>query len=214
MEKYKEIKTIKIINEETGEETTTETEKKYIIKTWNELTTEEKEKEIERNQESIYMHYQDDLYYQFKEEIEDIKERYNNITFDDVFLDGCSQGSWIDKVKNFKCYYNINILGETLETSDIYLHIRKYIEEITENDIEIYNYYIEDEKLQKIQNTKKYQKFINDIIKEVNNWIDDINRTCKEIIKNEYNYPCNLNDPEDASYLENYFDGIEFTFEI
>lgn len=212
MKKYKEIETIKTIDLITGEETTKEKERKYTIKTWDELTTEEKEKEIEKNNEAIYTCYQEDLYEQFKYDIDYIREKYKNISFDDVYLDGCSQGSWIDKIKNFKVYYNIDILGEQIEVNDIDLHIRKYIEEITENDINLYSYYIDDKKLQKIENTKKYKKFIDEIIKEINNFINDINDACKEIIKNEYCYPYNLNDPDDVEYLNNYFYESEFVF--
>lgn len=213
MEKYEEIKTISTKNLNTNETETKEIKRKYTIKTWSELTPEEKEKEIERNHESIYSCYQDDLYYMFKDELENIKERYKNIDFETVYIDSNSQGAWIDSVKNFKCYYNIDILGETLEIDEIDLHIRKYIEEITENNIFLYEYYIESEKIEKIKNTKKYKKFINEIIKDVNNWIEEINKECKYLIDNEYRYPYNINDPEDLEFLNNFFENEQFVFE-
>lgn len=213
MERYKEITTIKTINKETGKEEIKETERNYTIKTWEELTTEEKEQEIDQHKESIYECYQNDLYEEFLITLDDIKERYNNIDFDTVYIDSNSQGAWIDSVKNFKCYYNIDIFGETIEVVDIDLHIRKYIEEITENNINIYDYYLTLEEEKKIKNTKKYKNFINEIIKDVNNWINEINEACAVLIKNEYNYPSLLNDPEEADYLNNYFYDSEFIYE-
>lgn len=213
MERYEEIKTITTKNLDTNETNTNETKRNYTIKTWSELTPEEKEKEIERNHESIYSCYQDDLYYMFKDELENIKERYKNIDFETVYIDSNSQGAWIDSIKNFKCYYNIDILGETLEINEIDLHIRKYIEEITENDIFLYDYYIDSEKMEKIKNTKKYQKFINEIIKDVNNWIEEINKECKYLIDNEYRYPYDINDPDDLEFLNNFFENEQFIFE-
>lgn len=213
MEKYKQITTIKTINKETGKEEIKETERNYIIKKWNELTREEKEKEIDNNKESIYECYQEDLYYIFKDTLEIIKEKYNNIDFETVYIDSNSQGNWIDSIKNFKCYYTIDIFGETLEVADIDLHIRKYIEKITENNIDLYDYYFYNKELEKIKNTKKYKKFINDIIKDVNNWIDEINAACEEIMKNEYNYPSLLDNEEEADYLNNYFYDNEFIYE-
>ena len=210
MEKYKEIKTIKTINKETGKEEIKETERNYIIKKWDELTREEKEQEIDNKKEAIYEYYQEDLYYIFKDTLEIIKEKYNNIDFNTVYIDSNSQGAWIDSIKSFKCYYNIDIFGETLEIQEIDLKIRKYIENITENDIYFYNYYIDSETLKKIENTKKYKNFINKIVKEVNAWIDEINAACKEIIKNEYSYPYNLDDQNDVDYLNNYFYDDEF----
>jgi len=149
----------------------------------------------------------------FKDELENIKEKYKNIDFETVYIDSNSQGAWIDSIKNFKCYYNIDILGETLEINEIDLHIRKYIEEITENDIFLYEYYIDSEKMEKIKNTKKYQKFINEIIKDVNNWIEEINKECKYLIDNEYRYPYDINDPDDLEFLNNFFENEQFIFE-
>ena len=213
MKKYEETKIIVTKNTDTGETETKEIKRNYIIKELNELNNEEKEKEIEKNSELIYQDYQDQLYYIFMDELENIKEKYKNIDFETVYLDSNSQGGWIDTVKNFKYYKNIDILGETIEISDIDLHIRKYIEEITEDDIFIYEYYIENDKIEKIKNTKKYQKFINEIIKEVNDWIKEINKACKTLIDNEYRYPWNINDNDDIDFLNNYFAGEEFIFE-
>lgn len=209
METFKEVNTITTIDEN-NEVVTKTTTKLHTIRTWSELSREEQEQEIESNSESIYMNYQDDLYNLYDEELERIKDEYKNIDFDYVYLDGNSQGAWIDSVKNFKVYYNIDVFGETLEVDDIDLHIRRYIEEITENNINIYDYYIDSEKLEKIQKSKKYKEWINTIIKEVNSWIDEVNEAAKEVLQKEYCYPYNLDDPEDKEWLDNYFDNEEF----
>lgn len=211
MKKFTEITKKQVINNTDNTKEEYQTITTYTIKNWEELTREEKEKEIEHNQEAIYSSYQDDLYYIFKDELENIKDEFKNIEFDDVYFDSSSQGGWIDKVKNFKVYYTTNIFGEEITVNDIDLHIRRYIEEITENDINIYDYYIDGEKLDRIKKTKKYQEFINNIIIEVNRWIDWINTAAKEVLQNEYRYPYNLDDPEDADYLYNYFSDTEFT---
>lgn len=185
-----------------------------IKKTWDELTREEKEKEIEKNQELIYQYYQDDLAACYDCDLENIKDEYKNINFDYVYLDSNSQGGWIDSIKNFKYQAEpINIYGEDIEINDIYLHIRKYIEEITADDIDIYEYYIDNEKLEKIKATKKYQKWINNIVKDVNNWIDAVNDAAKIILSKEYYCPYNMDDEEDADYLNYFFSDSVFTFE-
>ena len=214
----KKQKITKII--ETADLQTQKTEKEkqesyYIIKSWEELTDDEKRQEIDNNQESIYQCYQEDLVNIYESDLDYLKEKYKNISFDYIYLDGNSQGNWIDSVKNFKYYNNnINIYGEDIELHDIDLHIHKYIENITTDDLDIYTYYLDDEKLEKIQATKKYQNFINKVVKDINNWIDEANEIAKNILSKEYYIPYNLNDPEDRSYLDNYFYDSEFTYPI
>ena len=213
MERFKEIKTIKTINIDTKEEEETTTTRNYVIKKWEDLTTEEKEKEIENNKEAIYETYQEDIYNEFKYDLEYIKEQYKDIDFNTIYIDSNSQCNWIDKVDKFKFYKSIEIYGETIEIYDIDLHIRRYIEEINENDINIYTYYLDNETLEKIQNTKKYKKFINEIINYINKWINEVNEACKKIMSKEYYYPYNLDDSEDSDYLDNYFSYSEFIYD-
>lgn len=213
MEKYRIITKTTKKDLGTEEETTNERTILQTVKSWGELTREEQEEEIKKNMEGIYQDYQDQLYYIYRDRLEEIKEKYQNINFEDVYIDSNSQGAWIDEVKNFKVYYTININGEEIEVSNINLHIRKYIEEINENDVYIYTYYLSDEELQKIENTKKYKDFISKIVKEVNNCIKEINEAVKEIIENEYYTPSDLDNEADKDFLQNYFDCQEFIFE-
>ena len=183
--------------------------KKYIVKTWSELSEEEKAKEIERNYEIISIKWDDSCYENFKDELEDIKDRYKNIKFDDVCLDYNSQCYWIDCIKNFRYYpKEISIYGEDISLYDIDIKICKTIKNITTDDIIIEDYYIDSEKLEKIKATKKYEKWVNDIVEDVNKWIDEINEICE-------NYMNNYNDvPEE--FVEDYCinNNIEFEYYV
>lgn len=153
--------------------------KKYIVKTWDELTEEEKEKEIERNCEILTNEWNNLCYENFEFELEDIKDSYKNIKFDDVYIDDNSQGWWIDRVKNFNYQVDdIVIYGELISLYDIDLTIHQIINHITEDDDVVEDYYIDSDKLKKIKATKKYQKLVNDIVEDVNKWIDEINEVC------------------------------------
>ena len=214
MEKFKEIETRTIVNENMKVETRTKTTL-HTIRSWEELSTEEKKKEIESSHESIYELYQENLYNNFMFELEDIKNKYKNISFDTVYIDSNSQGWWIDKIAKFKVYYSIDIFGEILEIDDIDFHIRRYIDNINENDIYVYDYYIETDKMEKIKNSKKYKKWIDSIIKEVNSFIDNINSACKEVGNGEYHCPYDLEDQDDKEFLDVFFENEEFeTIEV
>ena len=180
--------------------------RKYIIKTWDELTEDEKEAEKEKYCERISRNWDELCYEDFKNELEDIKDRYKNIEFDDVYLDGNSQDWWIDSIKGFEyCPEEISIYGEDISLYDIDIKICQTIKNITTDDIIIEDYYIDSEKLEKIKTTKKYEKWINDIVEDVNKWIDEINEVCENYIKN-YNYV-----PDD--FIEDYFKNNEIDFE-
>lgn len=209
MKQFKKIDTITIVNEDMKVETRTKTTL-HKIRSWEELSREEQEEEIESRHESIYETYQDTLYENFKCDLDNLKCELKNIEFEDIYFDSCSQGSWIDIIKGFKVYYSIDIFGETLEVADIDLHIRKYIDNINENDINIYDYYIDSEKMEKIENSKKYKNWIKSIIKEVNDFIDKINDLCKGLLSKEYYCPYNLEDQEDKEFFNWYFEDEEF----
>ena len=206
MRQFKEIITTKIIDEEHEEEQTIA--KLHTIKYWEELTDEEKEEEIKKRQEEIYNCYQEDIYNGFLEDLDLLKEDYKDITFDTIYLDSNSHGGWIDRVKDFNCRYEgIEIYGEYIEIEDIELNIGKYI-----NGFEIYlnEYYIDEQKLEKIKNSKRFKKWYERIKKELNDWIEDANEYCSYVLKNEYNCPSCLGIKEERDWLYNYFAGEEF----
>lgn len=216
MEKIKEINTITKLNETTKKDETITTIKTYTKKSWDDLSLDEKKEEIEKNQEQIYSSYQDGLFYIFEDELESTREQFKEILFDNVYVDGNSQGSWIDKIQNLRYNFpDLTIFGHYVHVYDIDLTIRKYIENITADDvdIEIGDYgceFTNGNYEDKIKTSKKYVAYVNNIVNEVNEWITWINDACKELINKEYYTPSDLEDPDDADYLENYFDGCEF----
>ena len=206
MKQFKQIVDTTIIDEE-GKETKNTKKTLHKIRSWDELSDEEKE--IESNSEMIYRDYQEQLYEDFKYQLDEIRDEFKDITFDDIYFDSSSQGSWIDGIKGFKLNNrDIEVYGEHLWVDDVDLHFRKYIRE----DFEIYvdDYYVESDKLEKIGNTKKYQDWMSDNYTYVSNWIDRVNEISKYMLDREYSYPYNINDPEDADWLANWFEWQEF----
>lgn len=190
---------------DTGEEKNTTRKTLHTIKSWQELTREEKEREILKRQESIYEYYQDCNYESYKSELENLKEDFKDISFEDIYLDSNSQGWWIDRVKDFKLHFDdIEIYDESLYI-DYDMKIRQDI-----NYIEIYgsSYYgISDEKWSKIISTKKYQNWIGKVQKRVDEWKNRVNEICYNLGHNEYNFPS----LEEESYIfECYFEDMEF----
>jgi hypothetical protein len=212
MEKFRKIVETTIINEN-GTEEKYKKITEHTIKKWNELSREEQDKEIEKHQEAIYCNYQDDMYENYKIGLDNLRYEFENIKFDDVYLDSNSQGWWIDSIKNFKYHCdNLIVYGEEIEIYDIDFHIRKLIETF---DIDIYDYYIDSDKLEKIKATKKYQKWIDDIRNDIEKWVDCVNDLCSDVGNSEYKYPYNMDDEDDKYYLDMYFEDMEFeTYEI
>lgn len=207
MEKYKKIVETTIIYEN-GEQTKTKKITEHTIKKWHELTREEKEKEIENYNESICQSYQEDMYNQFECGLDNLKYEFKNIQFEDVYMDSNSHGWWIDRIKNFKYSTDgITIYGEELWVDDVDFVIRKTIEDF---DITIDDYYIEYKKLEKIKNTKKYKNWVENIKKDIKNWVDRVNEICSEVGNSEYYCPYNLDDKDDEYYLNYFFEDISF----
>ena len=209
MRKVKKIVETTLIDE-LGNETKTTCKTLLTYKNWNELTNEEKEEKIKKHSESIYINYQDYMYECFKCDIDYAREKYKNITFDDIYLDSNSQGWWIDKIRNFKYYADdIEIFGEHIEIMEVDFRIRKLIEDF---EIYLYDYCISEEKMNKIRKTKKFQEWENKIKKDIENWIYDINQYCSQLGNAEYHIPYDLDDSDDRDFIENYFSDEEFVF--
>ena len=209
MRKVKKIVETTLIDE-LGNETKTTCKTLLTYKTWEELTDDEKEEKIKKNSEIIYINYQDYMYDCFKSDIDYLREKYKNITFEDIYLDSNSQGWWIDKIRNFKyCADDIEIFGEHIEIMEIDFRIRKLIEDF---EIYLYDYCISDKKMERIRNTKKFQEWENKIKVDIENWIYDINECCSQLGNAEYHIPYDLNDSDDRDFIENYFSDEEFVF--
>ena len=207
MKQFKKVETTTTINEDMKTETHTTTTL-HTIRSWQELSKEEQEEEIKRQQENIYMLYQEDLYNNFLADLDYLKEQFKNIEFENIYLDSNSQGWWVDSVKDFR--YNtqgIEVYGEYIEIDDIDLHIRKYIDSF---DINIYDYGIDSDKLEKIKKTKKYKNWYSNIEKDIQEWVNLANEYCSDIGNKEFYCPYNLDDDEDKEWLDNYFESQEF----
>ena len=192
------------IIDDTGEEKTTR-KTLHTIKSWQELSREEKEEEIEKNKEGIYEYYQDCNYEDYKCELENLKEDFKDISFEDIYLDSNSQGWWIDRVKDFKLHFDdIEIYNEILYI-DYDMKIRQDI-----NYIEIYSSSyrgISVKKWNRIINTKKYQNWIGKVQKRVDEWKNRVNEICYNLGHSEYNFPSL---EEDSYIFDCYFKDIEF----
>lgn len=207
MRTYKKIVDTTYINED-GTENKQRKVTLHTIKNWHELTREEQNIEIEKNSESIYSSYQDYMYEDYKIGLDNLKYEFKNIDFEDIYMDSNSQGWWIDKIKNFRYHCdNLVVYGEEIEIYDIDFHIRRTIESF---DIDIYDCYIDDEKLEKIKATKKYQKWISDIKQDIEKWVDRVNELCCDLGNSEYSYPYNMDNEEDKNFLDWYFEDMEF----
>ena len=194
---------------ENGEETKSKRVLEHTIKTLEELTREEKEKEIEKSHEQIYECYQEDMYDLYKEELEILKEDFPHIDFEDIYLDSNSQGWWIDRIKDFK--YNtdeIDIYGERLWVDSVDFKIRRTIVDF---EIEVDDYYVECDKLRIIMATKKYQNWVKKLEEDIQKWVDRVNNICTKMGNAEWEYPYNLDNENDRDWLYNYFSDIEFT---
>ena len=207
MKKYKKIVDTTFINEDGTEEKTRKVSL-HTIKRWDELTREEQDDEINKNNESIYSSYQDLMYDNYEIGLDNLKYEFKNISFDNVYIDSNSQGWWIDSIKNFR--YNddgIDVFGEHIDIYDIDFRIRKLIESF---DIDIYDYYIDSDKLDRIKATKKYQEWEENIRKDIEKWVDCVNSLCSDLGNSEYRYPYNMSDEEDKNFLDWYFEDMEF----
>ena len=166
--------------------------KKFIVKSWDELTQEEKEKQINKYQEIIWEDNERGCYDDFLWRISDLKSRLKYITFDDLYIDENSQGYWIEKVNKFNIYIELD--GNVID--DIDFRIRKYIDDIQTIRINNEWWRIEEVAECNIVNELKnefelFKNEINDAVKEYFNRIWDI----------------------DEDFINFWFEGMEFEFE-
>ena len=205
------------IIKEIVERTTIENEKihkdirvfEHTIRSWEELTREEKEKQIYDHSEAIYEIYQEDEYNLFLDELSLLREDFPHIEFDNIYRDSNSQGWWIDRIKDFR--YNtdeIEIYGERLWVNHVDFKTRRTIVDF---EIEVDDYYVECDKLRKIMATKKYQNWVKKIEEDIQKWVDRVNDICARTGDAEWNCPYDLDNENDKYFLDNYFSDMEFT---
>ena len=203
MRQFTKIVETTIIDDKGEAKTTRKT--LHTIKSWQELSREEKEEEIEKHQEGIYEYYQDCNYEDYKCELENLKEDFKDISFEDIYLDSNSQGWWIDRVKDFKLHFDdIEVYNESLYI-DYDMKIRQDIDYI-----EIYSSSyrgISVKKWNRIISTKKYQNWIDKAQKRVDEWKNRVNDICYNLGHSEYNFPSL---EEDSYIFDCYFKDTEF----
>lgn len=203
--------------------------KKYIIKTWDELTDEEKEKEIEKNSEQLYCDYDNSEWEATEYCLNDLISNLKIIHFRDndilktISFDDNSQGWWIDRVTE----KNIFATCDTFDFSDIefekfYGQELKKIENLKnitgcycyfnqfQTDFESGYYTFEElEKMSNItiNNKLEYEKFYNawnEFKKEYNYFVEQFNLIINEYFDNRYNLP--------QDYIDFFFEDMEFEF--
>lgn len=170
--------------------------KTYVVKTWKELTDEEKEIQKKNYSENLLIAWGDMLCIDFDFEIAALKQKLKYIKFDNVYVDDNSQGFWVDLVKNVECYINN-------KTKNIYgfdFTIRKYIDDITWVDID--NDCVEFEKLKTMTGYKT-------LAKELEKDFEIFKNGINELVK--YHYDNLYYITED--FIESYFEDMEFEFE-
>lgn len=177
----------------------------YIVKEWAELSEAEKEKELEKCNEWLSYTWGNIVSENYENDIADIKDRYakKGIHFEDIYLETSYMRYWVDKIKNLSVNRNIKIFGEDIEINDVYVKVG---EDVETDDIEIYEYYIDDAKLERIKATKKYQNFIEEIRKDLQDMLDEIDKAVKTLNYDEYNIP--------QEFIEEYMEDGEYSFKI
>lgn len=209
MRKYTEITKRKII-EENGEITEKEVKKMYVEKTWQELTEEEKKKEIEAREDDIIRLFRDDVWYNYETElkcgeIDELKEKI--LDFERINYDGCSYTDWIEGLSNptYKGNDEIKIYNENVYITDldIYKSGDNWIIDITTSVDYGYN-----DKGAQIEKTKKYNNWLEEIKKDITKVLDRIDENFQYYLDAYYNLE-GLDE-----YYDYYFEEEVFTYEI
>lgn len=198
--------------------------KKYIVKTWEELTEAEKQKQIEKDSEQLVYFWSEYLYECFNENLDELKEKLKFFTFDDVFADSNSQGFWIDSIKNLKLYIkDSGKYGGYFVDGDCDITIRKYIDSLDTIYLYMDAYkceYKDGSYLQGYQTIKELEqstdKNIINLLKDIKKDFDILKNGINDAVQN---YFLSLQDMWDDSAFVDYLDTVfyydqEFEFEI
>ena len=201
----------------------------YIVKTWDELTEAEKEKEKQRHAEDISIAHDDELWQITGEDLKAIETNLKIISFNKSILDSLeiedtSQGWYIKGFKGLKAstpsFDGSDIDTETGGGSWCKNSYLKNIEDLREEnglyvyfdpykiDIEKYGGgYITFDELQEIAE----EKGNDDLLKDFEDFKKEYNFLMQEVTKILQYYFNNRFEPDDE-FINNYFDGVEFEF--
>lgn len=205
--------------------------KKYIVKTWDELTEEEKQEKIRNNWEDLVIEWDNGLWNVTISCLNDLLSELKIIDFEgdvlDTFsFDDNSQGWWFERIKtkNIKAFCDMFAFNEVdfdlgrrsqslLKMEDIentfvgcYCYFNQF-----QTDFEngYYNY----SDLEIISNTKnkngdlEYKEFNhawNEFKKEYNHFVEQFNKIINAYFDDRYDM--------DEYFIDNYFEDMEFEF--
>ena len=203
--------------------------KTYIVKTWDELTEAEKEKEKQRHAEDISIAYDNELWQLTEEDLKAIEASlkiiyFNKSILDSLEIEDASQGWYIKGFKGLKAS------TPSFDGSDIDIEVDgrswcgdshlKNIEDLRkENGLYVYfdpykvniekygSGYITFDELQEIAE----EKGNDDLLKDFEDFKKEYNFLMQETSKILQYYFNNRYDVDDE-YINNYFDGAEFKF--
>ena len=206
--------------------------KKYIVKTWDELSEDEKQKEIEKNSEQLYCDYDNSEWELAEHCLNDLISNLKIIHFKDndilkaIYFDENSQGWWIDRVIEKNIFATCDIFDmENVELILKWGRLHTFENDFNNNYSGCYCYfnqfqtdfesgYYTFEELEKMSNTLatnsnglKFEEFNiawNEFKKEYNYFVEQFNLIINEYFNNRYNLP--------QDFIDNFFEDMEFEF--
>ena len=205
--------------------------KKYIVKTWDELTEEEKQEKIHSNWENLVIEWDNGLWDETVNCLNDLLSELKIIRFKGGILDTFSFGDnshgwWIERIKT----KNINAFCDTFDFSEVDFDFGRRNQSLLKTgDIKRafvfcycrFNHFQTDfingwynlSDLKRLSNVKnkngdlKYKEFNyawNEFKKEYNYFVEQFNKIINGYFDNRYNM--------DEEFIDNYFEDMEFEF--
>lgn len=205
--------------------------KKYIVKTWGELTEEEKQEKIHHNWEDLVMEWDNGLWDDTTNCLNDLLSELKIIDFvgdvlDTFSFDDNSQGWWIKRIKT----KNINAFCDTFVFNEVDFDFGRRnqsllkMEDIENTFVGCYCYfnqfqtdfesgYYNYSDLEIMSNAKnkngdlEYKEFNhawNEFKKEYNYFVEQFNKLINTYFDDRYDM--------DEYFIDNYFEDMEFEF--
>lgn len=171
--------------------------KKYVVKSWQELTPEEKEAEKKKNADDIYYLNDEMCWNEYKWAFEELKNKLKYFSIDDIYFDDNSQGWWLENYKKFELDY----WQKEKHAEDFLFTITQHCLPDELKEIQIDG---EMKTIEEWQETKGYKKLATEIKKEFDMFAEELT----EIVTKYFDDRWNLTDEE----IEGYFEDMEFEF--
>ena len=185
--------------------------KKYIVKTWDELTEEEKQEKIHNNWEDLVMEWDNGLWDETMNRLNDLLSelkiiRFNGDVLDTFSFDDNSQGWWIGRIKT----KNIIAFCDEFIFNEVDFDFGRRNQFQTDFEDGYYNYndleLMANEKAQNdnglihVEFNKAWKKFK----KEYNYFVEQFNKIINDYFDDRYDM--------DEEFIDNYFEDMEFEF--